>query len=153
LTVVLQHRFWDLVVTEDYFEVKLTFDSIPERLEVPFDAIKVFFDPSVPYGLQFEDADATDREGTVAVDPANSRSSPRAADVGKGADAGGKGEKKPRPPRRPAAEKPAPRLPAPASASKSAHQPAPTKAKASEPPSSQPPGQTKVVSIDAFRKK
>ena len=57
MTVVLQHRFWDLIVNDDRFEVKLTFDSIPERLVVPFAAIKVFFDPSVPYGLQFEDFD------------------------------------------------------------------------------------------------
>ncbi len=54
MTIVLQHRFWDLIVTEDRFEVKLTFDGIPERLVVPFGAIKVFFDPSVRYGLQFE---------------------------------------------------------------------------------------------------
>ena len=55
MTVVLQHRFWELSVRDTQFEVKLTFDGIPERLVIPFDAIKVFFDPSVPYGLQFED--------------------------------------------------------------------------------------------------
>ena len=58
MTVVLQHRFWDLLVADDRFEVKLTFDSIPERLVVPFAAIKVFFDPSVPYGLQFDEVEA-----------------------------------------------------------------------------------------------
>ncbi len=57
MTIVLQHRFWDLIVTEERFEVKLTFDGIPERLVVPFGAIKVFFDPSVRYGLQFEAPD------------------------------------------------------------------------------------------------
>lgn len=55
MTIVLQHRFWDLSVGEERFEVKLTFDGIPERVVVPFSAIKVFFDPSVRYGLQFED--------------------------------------------------------------------------------------------------
>jgi hypothetical protein len=55
MTIVLQHRFWDLAVTEERFEVKLTFDGIPERLVVPFAAVKVFFDPSVRFGLQFED--------------------------------------------------------------------------------------------------
>lgn len=64
MTIVLQHRFWDLSVGEERFEVKLTFDGIPERVVVPFAAIKVFFDPSVRYGLQFEDpefnADAVD---------------------------------------------------------------------------------------------
>ncbi len=57
MTVVLQHRFWDLNVTDERFEVKLTFDGIPERLVVPFSAIKVFFDPSVRYGLQFDEPD------------------------------------------------------------------------------------------------
>ena len=57
MTIVLQHRFWDLLVNEERFEVKLTFDGIPERLVVPFESIKVFFDPSVRYGLQFEDPD------------------------------------------------------------------------------------------------
>ncbi len=55
MTIVLQHRFWDLAVTDERFEVKLTFDGIPERLVVPFKAIKVFLDPSVRYGLQFEE--------------------------------------------------------------------------------------------------
>jgi uncharacterized protein len=54
MTIVLQHRFWDLAVTDERFEVKLTFDGIPERLVVPFNAIKVFFDPSVRFSLQFE---------------------------------------------------------------------------------------------------
>ncbi len=60
MTIVLQHRFWDLLVGEDRFEVKLTFDGIPERLVVPFAAIKVFFDPSVRYGLQFEEPDGSE---------------------------------------------------------------------------------------------
>ena len=55
MTIVLQHRFWDLHVQADRFEVKLTFDSIRERLVIPFSAVRMFFDPSVPYGLQFEE--------------------------------------------------------------------------------------------------
>jgi hypothetical protein len=61
MTIVLQHRFWDLIVSDDRFEVKLTFDGIPERLVVPFSAIKVFIDPSVRYGLQF-DEEVSDNE-------------------------------------------------------------------------------------------
>jgi hypothetical protein len=61
MTIVLQHRFWDLIVSDERFEVKLTFDGIPERLVVPFSAIKVFIDPSVRFGLQFEE-DASDGE-------------------------------------------------------------------------------------------
>ena len=58
MTVILQHQFWDLVVTEDRFEVGLSFGGIPERLVVPFAAIKSFLDPSVEFGMQFEPTDA-----------------------------------------------------------------------------------------------
>jgi len=59
MTIILQHQFWDLAVTEDRFEVGLSFGGVPERLVVPFHAIKSFFDPSVQFGLQFEPSDAT----------------------------------------------------------------------------------------------
>jgi hypothetical protein len=64
MTVILQHQFWDLVVTEDRFEVGLSFGGIPERLVVPFNSIKSFFDPSVQFGLQFEPADAAEAATT-----------------------------------------------------------------------------------------
>src|SRR6202035_3184016 len=64
MTVILQHQFWDLVVTEDRFEVGLSFGGIPERLVVPFHSIKSFFDPSVQFGLQFDPADATEAAAT-----------------------------------------------------------------------------------------
>lgn len=67
MTIVLQHRFWDLIVTDARFEVKLTFDGIPERLVVPFKAIRVFFDPSVRYGLQFESVN-TAPEGSSSIE-------------------------------------------------------------------------------------
>ena len=54
MTVVLQHQFWNLIITEDRFEVELSFDNIPEKLVVPFNSIKGFLDPSVQFGLQFE---------------------------------------------------------------------------------------------------
>lgn len=54
MTVVLQHQFWDLTVTETYFEVALSFNGISEKLHVPLDTVKGFFDPSVQFGLQFE---------------------------------------------------------------------------------------------------
>ncbi|MGH6770226.1 MAG: SspB family protein [Xanthobacteraceae bacterium] len=57
MTVVLQHQFWDLVVTEDRFEVGLSFGGIPERVVVPFAAIKSFVDPSVQFGVQFDQMD------------------------------------------------------------------------------------------------
>jgi hypothetical protein len=58
MTIILQHQFWDLVVSEDRFEVGLSFGGIPERLTVPFGAIKSFLDPSVQFGLSFEPAEA-----------------------------------------------------------------------------------------------
>lgn len=54
MTIVLQHQFWDLKAEENHFEVRLSFSNIPELLVIPYSAIKVFFDPSVPYGLQFD---------------------------------------------------------------------------------------------------
>lgn len=51
MTIVLQHQYQDLNVLDDRFEVRLYFNNIPERLVVPFSAIKSFIDPSVPYGL------------------------------------------------------------------------------------------------------
>ena len=63
MTIVLQHRFWDLEVGDERFEVKLTFDGIPERLVVPFRTVKVFYDPSVPFGLQFEASELLPDQG------------------------------------------------------------------------------------------
>jgi uncharacterized protein len=59
MTIILQHQFWDLVVSEDRFEVGLSFGGVPERLVVPFNAIKSFYDPSVPFNLAFESSEAT----------------------------------------------------------------------------------------------
>jgi uncharacterized protein len=64
LTIVLQHQFWDLTVTDDAFEVRLSFKGIPEKLVVPFDAIKAFFDPSVKFGVQFDSADAENEQAS-----------------------------------------------------------------------------------------
>jgi hypothetical protein len=68
MTIILQHQFWDLVVTEDRFEIGLSFGGIPERLVVPFSAIKSFFDPSVQFGLQFETADLSAPEEDMSDD-------------------------------------------------------------------------------------
>lgn len=68
MTVILQHQFWDLVVTDDRFEVGLSFNGIPERLVVPFSSIKSFFDPSVQFGLQFEPNDEAAVEAAPVVE-------------------------------------------------------------------------------------
>jgi hypothetical protein len=55
MTIILQHQFWDLKVTDEEFEVGLSFGGIPAKLTIPFEAVKGFFDPSVQFGLQFEE--------------------------------------------------------------------------------------------------
>jgi hypothetical protein len=80
MTIILQHQFWDLVVTEDHFEVGLSFGGIPERLVVPFGAIKSFFDPSVQFSLQFEPTETlTESERPAPSLPAAPASSALAA--------------------------------------------------------------------------
>ncbi len=54
MTIVLQHQFWDLNIGEHAFEVGLSFGGVPEKLLVPFSAIKGFFDPSVQFALEFD---------------------------------------------------------------------------------------------------
>jgi hypothetical protein len=122
MSIILQHEFWDLVVTHDAFEVSLNFSRKPERLTVPFDSITGFTDPSVPFGFKLE---------------------PRVSEPAGRAPAA---EEEKTPTRSSAPTKPTPVKPSapPASAPKSARNP-------EKPP--EPAGETKVVSIDAFRKK
>jgi hypothetical protein len=72
MTIILQHQFWDLTVTERGFEVGLSFGGIPEKLGIPFEAINGFFDPSVQFGLQFEEV----AEGEERQSPANMQDKP-----------------------------------------------------------------------------
>src|SRR6056297_2990034 len=60
MTVVMQHWFDNLVVTDDGFAVTLNFGDAPERLYIPYDAIRTFVDPSVEFGLRFESQDEDD---------------------------------------------------------------------------------------------
>lgn len=75
MTIILQHQFWDLTVLEDRFEVGLSFGGIPERLVVPFSAIKGFLDPSVKFVLEFDTSDV------AAAPPENLPATPSAAAV------------------------------------------------------------------------
>jgi hypothetical protein len=74
MTIVLQHQYWNLQVREDEFEVELSFDNIPEKLVVPFNAIKGFLDPYVQFGLQFE----TVKVEAAAKEPEAQAKSPEA---------------------------------------------------------------------------
>jgi hypothetical protein len=132
MTVILQHQFWDLTVSDVGFDVGLSFGGITERLSIPFDAITAFVDPSVQFGLQFEEVG----EGHEAQAPANSHD---------------KAKDKPAKPKRDpqsafvpvsAREKPAERSPALAAV--------PDKP---DPKPDKPSGGGEVVRLDKFRKK
>ena len=164
MTIVLQHRFWDLSVSDDGFEVKLTFDGIPERLVVPFAAIRVFFDPSVRYGLQFEDPDIEPEAGESMSQRFAGRTPERAN--GDRATLRSTAPKKPRVPRKAKTEAAAPAAQTPTQppANAAPAQPAPpppTQLKTAAPatPKSvddkpkQDNGGAQIVRLDAFRKK
>lgn len=140
MTIVLQHQFWDLIVSDEMFEVGLSFNGVPERLTVPFEAIKGFFDPSAEFSLQFEvvapDAGVRPETGEPAAAPL----------PGAGDEAESKS-------RRPGRTKPV-KVPAPATPA--AVPPPPDMApKAVEPEDKpdRPIGGGEVVRLDRFRKK
>ncbi len=62
MTIVIQHWFDNLVVMDDRFSITLNFNDTPEPMVIPFDAIKTFVDPTVEFGLRF-DEDADDDKG------------------------------------------------------------------------------------------
>jgi uncharacterized protein len=124
MSIILQHEFWDLVVTQDAFEVSLNFSRKPERLTVPFDSITGFTDPSVPFGFKLEPR---------VSEPASH--APAAVEQKEPTPAPAHAPAKPAPVKPPAQRVPAAKPP------QSAEKPA------------EPGAEAKVVSIDAFRKK
>ena len=132
ITIILQHQFWDLKVTDETFEVGLAFGGVPSKLVVPFEAVTGFFDPSVQFSLQFEEVG---EEGPQAT-PANVQEKEQGKAPAKVLD---KAQDRPpaEPKKRPAATS------APAGTA-----PAPPNEK---PP--QPAGGAEVVRLDRFRKK
>ena len=54
MTIVLQHRFWDLKVDPERFSVGLSFNQVPATLTIPFSAITGFHDPAVNFELRFQ---------------------------------------------------------------------------------------------------
>ncbi len=136
MTIILQHQFWDLEVDEDGFSVGLSFGGVPEKLQVPFEAMKGFFDPSVQFGLQFEEVAETDAQPAVGGDATK--------DVAK--DRGKDGAKSTPRKKLPLAEAPnAPPAPAPAAAA--------TEATERPDDPDKPSGGAEVVRFDRFRKK
>ena len=68
MTVVMQHQFWDLHVTDTAFEIGLSFNGVPEHLVVPFKAISAFVDPHVNFGLKFNAVPAEEESVEAAIE-------------------------------------------------------------------------------------
>lgn len=64
MTIVIQHQYWDLEVADEGFSVLLKFGGQPQRLVVPFAAVTRFVDPSVNFGLVFDESAAS----TLSID-------------------------------------------------------------------------------------
>jgi uncharacterized protein len=73
MTVVLQHWYDDLEVNDEGFGVVLNFGNQPERLRIPFDAVRTFVDPSVEFGLRFDRAGQRFRPPPAAAFPRRCR--------------------------------------------------------------------------------
>ena len=140
MTIILQHQFEDLKVTDHAFEVGLSFKGIPEILLIPFDALTGFFDPSVQFSAKFEpqvDLEDTPGEPTGPSLVAAPLSGPRAL-----------------PAPQPLAA--VPKAVPPSRPSKPTIAKPPLEAVVAEPAAQEAEmtsDQPKVVSIDAFRKK
>jgi hypothetical protein len=85
MTIVLQYQYWDLKVSDTGFEVGLSFSDIPERLEVPFSAIRGFYDPSVSFELEFDVELAAKEEEKAPAQPEAAPAPENGADA-KGAE-------------------------------------------------------------------
>ena len=148
MTVILQHQFWDLAVSDSGFEVGMSFGGIPEKLAIPFDAISGFFDPSVQFGLQFEEI----AEGQPGLKQDTLKPGGKKPEVKKGLlTSVGAPESTAKP------DAPATRLPmAPAPAAVPAVspiKPATADADPTDPKPDKPSGGGEVVRLDRFRKK
>jgi hypothetical protein len=123
MTIVLQHQYWDLIITDEFFEVTVSFNKQQERIKVPFAALSAFVDPSVRFGLQF---DRKDKAALPVEKPAPATATPL-----------------------PAPEK-RPSLGAPAGAGDAK---ADADAKPAETPEKPDDPASKIVKLDSFRKK
>ena len=68
MTVVLQHWFDNLEVSDEGFSVTLNFGDRPEPLYIPYDSIRTFVDPSVEFGLRFETHEEEDDDGDEEIE-------------------------------------------------------------------------------------
>jgi hypothetical protein len=87
MTIVLQHQFWDLEIGKDGFSVTLSFQRQPERLTIPFAAVRSFADPSVNFSLEFAPPERPEAAPapipTIVPAPIASPAKPAETDSGK----------------------------------------------------------------------
>jgi hypothetical protein len=69
MTIVLQHQFWDFKVEEQFFTATLSFSGVPEKLVIPYASLTAFADPSVKFGLQFQQSELFEVESIGAPIP------------------------------------------------------------------------------------
>ena len=87
MTIVIQHQFWDLKISDTQFEIGLSFSDTPERLVIPFNAIRGFYDPSVNFELEFEVPMAEEDEvasAEITAIPVETPARPEAAEQTEG---------------------------------------------------------------------
>jgi hypothetical protein len=124
MTIVLQYQYWDLKVTDTGFEVGLSFSDVAEKLEIPFAAVRGFYDPSVSFELEFDVTMEPQQSAPVAELP------------------------------KPAVQRPAavPKAPSPKAVEQKPAEAKPKPAAVPEPDAAAAKG-AEVVSLDSFRKK
>jgi uncharacterized protein len=91
MTIVLQHQYWGLDVTPEWFEVTLSFNRVNERLHIPFAAVTAFADPSAKFGLQFQADGATEAAPQLddpAADEPAAKTEPEPTDNGEEGSSG-----------------------------------------------------------------
>jgi hypothetical protein len=95
MTIVIQYQYWDLKVTDTGFEIGLSFSDVPEKLEIPFSAVRGFYDPSVSFELEFDvKPETAEAEQPVAalptIEPQPLEDGPKKPATGKKAPTKGK---------------------------------------------------------------
>ena len=81
MTVVIQHWFENLDVTDEGFSITLNFGNNPEPMVIPFDAVRTFVDPSVEFGLRFETHSDEDEDDEDDIEVEEAASPPRDAEI------------------------------------------------------------------------
>ena len=73
MTIVIENSFWDLLIQENNFSLKLSFDGIKKILVIPFNSLTAFSDPYANFHLKFPklDYNETEKQKSKAIDTIN----------------------------------------------------------------------------------